>query len=383
MGRHLHLDPLGGIAGDMFAAAMLDFMPEMEDAALAAGRALLGDEAAVEVVRAPVDGFAGVRLKVTCEPGRHHRHLSDILAMIGGCDALPAGAREIAADIFARLAAAEAEVHGKPMETIHFHEVGAADSILDIALAGLLIDAAGTESWSIAALPLGGGTVNTEHGVMPVPAPATALLLRGFEVRDDGIGGERVTPTGAAILAHLRPKIVPERASGALGRIGMGFGTRKLPGMPNVLRVLEIEEYGMTTEQITVIEFEIDDQTAEDLAFALDALRGLESVRDVIQTPCFGKKSRMAAAIRVLCEPAARETVRDTIFSQTTTLGLREQLVTRHVLERWSEDRDGVGVKISRRGVTLTRKAEFDDLARGAHDHAARQALRRKVENDE
>jgi hypothetical protein len=303
--------------------------------------------------------------------------------MINGCRALPAGAREIAADIFTRLAEAEAEVHGKPVEAIHFHEVGAADSILDIALTGLLIEAAGAESWSVGPLPLGGGTVKTDHGVLPIPAPATALLLRGFKVRDDGIGGERVTPTGAAILAHLRPKMQPEPTSGALGRIGMGFGTRKLPGMPNVLRVLEIEQSGVTKEQIAVIEFEIDDQTPEDLAFALDALRGLEGVRDVIQTPCFGKKGRMAAAIRVLCEPAARQTVRDAIFSQTTTLGTREQLVTRHVLERWSEERGGVGVKIARRGGTLTRKAEFDDLARGAHDHASRQAMRRKVENDE
>ncbi|HKJ61393.1 MAG TPA: LarC family nickel insertion protein, partial [Hyphomicrobiales bacterium] len=333
--------------------------------------------------RAPVDGFAGVRMKVTCEPGRHHRHLSDILAMINACEALPAGARDIAADIFTRLAQAEAEVHGKAVEDIHFHEVGAADSILDMALAGLLIDAANAESWSVGPLPLGGGTVKTEHGVMPVPAPATALLLRDFEVRDDGIGGERVTPTGAAILAHLKPKIVTARAAGALGRISMGFGTRKLPGMPNVLRVLETVQSDITSDLITVIEFEIDDQTAEDLAFALDVLRQLDGVRDVIQIPCFGKKGRMAAAIRILCDPSARETVREVIFSQTTTLGVREQIITRHILERWSENRDGVGVKLTRRGEKVSRKAEFDDLARKADDHATRQAMRRKVENDE
>ncbi|MBX2806677.1 MAG: LarC family nickel insertion protein [Hyphomicrobiales bacterium] len=381
--RHLHLDPLGGIAGDMFSAAMLDLMPAMEAKALAAGQALLGDKVTTEILRDPVDGFAGRRLKVVCESGAHHRRLPDVLSMIDRCDVLPDRARAIATGIFTKLAEAEAEVHGKPLESIHFHEVGAADSILDIALAGLLIDAAGAESWSVGALPLGGGTVKTEHGLMPVPAPATTLLLRGFDIHDDGVGGERVTPTGAAILAYLRDRMISIRPSGAIGRTGMGFGTRKLPAMPNMLRVLEIQGGDEANDVVAVIEFELDDQTAEELACALDILRALGGVRDIVQTPCFGKKGRMVAAIRVLCEPSAREPVRDAIFSQTTTLGVREQIVTRHVLERWSEERGGVRVKGAMRGDRASRKAEFDDLARNAHDHESRKALRRKVEDDE
>jgi uncharacterized protein (TIGR00299 family) protein len=382
--RHLHLDPVGGIAGDMFAAALLDLMPELEPGALNVAAALLGPEADISLDRSPVGGFAGARLKVHCEPGTHARHLPDILSMLEGCDALSRTACAIASDIFTRLAGAEAEVHGKPVEAIHFHEVGAADSILDIALAGFLIDAACAESWSVGVLPLGGGTVKTEHGVMPVPAPATARLLQGFRVQDDGIGGERVTPTGAAILAHLRERMPAGAGSGAVGSTGTGFGNRILPGRPNALRIVELlGDDQSSEEQMLLLACEIDDQTGEDLAHGIEIIRSLQGVRDVMQIPCIGKKGRMAVSVQVLAEPAARKAVCAAIFAQTTTLGIREHTVLRHILPREAGERDGVRVKLAQRGGIVTRKAEFDDIARNAEDHAQRQTLRRKVENDE
>lgn len=382
--RHLHLDPVGGIAGDMFAAALLDLMPELEPVAMEIAAALLGSEAEVGLDRSPVGGFAGARLKVDCQPGSHARHLPDILSMLEGCDALPRAGCAIASDIFDRLAVAESEVHGKPVDAIHFHEVGAADSILDIALAGFLIDAAAADSWSVGALPLGGGTVNTEHGVMPVPAPATVHLLRGFEVQDDGISGERVTPTGAAILAHLRARMSGGSGSGTVGRTGTGFGGRALPGRPNALRIVELLGADQAArEQMLLMACEIDDQTGEDLAHGIERIRALPGVRDVMQVPCIGKKGRMAVSLQVLADPAAREAVCAAIFTQTTTLGIREQTVLRHTLPRETAEREGVRVKLAQRGGVVTRKAEFDDIARSAPDHAGRQALRRKVETDE
>ena len=239
--RHLHLDPVGGVAGDMFAAAMLDAFPEFETAALALVAEVTGGAARASLDRAPKGGFAGAHLVIEAEHEHAHRHLSDVRAMLEGCAALPPAATAIAVDIFTRLAEAEAQVHGTSVEAVRFHEVGALDSIADIALAGFLIDAAGAASWSCGPLPLGGGTVRTAHGMMPVPAPATARLMEGFETVDDGLAGERVTPTGAAILAHLRPRIVPRRPSAILAGSGTGFGTRILPDRPNALRVLVLE----------------------------------------------------------------------------------------------------------------------------------------------
>ncbi len=390
MARHLHLDPLGGIAGDMFAAAMLDVMPELEDRATGLAAVLLGDETKVEIARQSVGGFFGCRVKSLCRETERHRHLRDIVEMIEACDALSDRGRAIAVDIFRRLAEAEAAVHNTRVDEVHFHEVGAADAILDIALAGLLIDAADARTYSIGPLPMGGGTVQTEHGVMPVPAPATARLLEGFVVHDDGIGGERVTPTGAAILAHLKSRMVDVAPPGRFGRSGMGFGTRTLPDRPNALRVVEITGIadGATDsaggrDTVMTATFEVDDQTPEDLAHALDRIRATAGVLDVVQYTATGKKGRVVACVRVLCEPAARAQVLDEIFVQTTTLGIREQWVARSVLGRKLTGKEGVPVKIADRLGRKTCKAEFDVLTQKAHDHASREALRRRVEQDD
>jgi uncharacterized protein (DUF111 family) len=285
------------------------------------------------------------------------------------------------------LADAEAQVHGIAPDAVTFHEVGAADSIADIAAAAWLIAAqetqAGAARWSAGPLPLGGGQVRTAHGLLPVPSPATALLLRGFAVQDDGIGGERVTPTGAAILRHLGAQAAPPPGPRTLRATGLGFGTRRLRGLPNLLRVLIGESAADVPEQdrrsLSVICFEVDDQTPEDLAIALGFLRAVPGVVDVVQMAAFGKKGRMAVHVQILAAPESAEAAIDAAFRETTTLGLRVQTAEGRMLRRAMDsvavDGQALRVKRAARPGGATAKTESDDLA-ATQGHAARQRLR-------
>ncbi|MGI3778475.1 MAG: LarC family nickel insertion protein [Janthinobacterium lividum] len=408
--RHIHLDPLGGVAGDMFAAALLDAFPaHAQDAARAA--ALLSGVPCR--LAAHDDGtLTGRRFLVDAAqddaPHHHHHHHHDeaghmhpreadatgswraLRARIEAA-ALPDEVRRHALGIFGCLAEAEGRVHGVAADAVTFHEVGAADSVADIVAAAWVIAMVGPATWSVGALPLGAGTVRTAHGPMPVPAPATALLLEGFTVRDDGVGGERVTPTGAAILRHLgcagaaRPRTATLRGS------GIGFGSRVLPGMSNCLRalVLDTTEAGTAEDvasghrALAVIAFEVDDQSGEDLAAGLDQLRGIEGVHDVVQMAAFGKKNRMAVHVQVLVRPDRLDAAVEACFRETTTIGLRTHLVQGRALpRRFAEipvDGHAVAVKLVERPGGVTAKAESDSLRQIA-GHAARTGLRRAAE---
>jgi len=293
--------------------------------------------------------------------------------------------RQHAIAIFALVAQAEAKVHGKPVEDISFHELGEWDSIADIVGAAFLIQRLNA-SWSVSALPQGRGRVHTAHGFLPVPAPATVLLLRGFEFHDDGVAGERVTPTGAAILAYLQANRSRDRKASKLVRSGSGFGTRTLPGMSNVLRLLAFEttETVTETDQVAELVFEVDDQTPEDLAIGLDKLRAHPSVLDVVQAPVYGKKGRMAMRVQVLADPNDLDNVFNSCFAETTTLGIRYQVLQRHKLRRRhdSVEADGrqVRVKIAERPGGATVKAEADDLSKVIGDRHERERVRRIAE---
>lgn len=390
---HLQIDAVGGIAGDMFIAACLDAWPESADDTLMAIRAaglpvdwtLALDDHHDSVLR-------GRRFTVR-EPspmtGAEHVPLRDIVRGLSQSPLAPA-VRDRAIAIFQVLAVAEADVHGIAVDDVEFHEVGAWDSIADIVGAAHLIETLRPSSWSVGPIPLGGGRIRTAHGAMPVPAPATAILLQGFELIDDGIDGERVTPTGAAILQHLRSTL-GEPVRGmlrpmTLQRNGTGFGTRTLPGLSNVLRVLIFDEPVTVRAQdwVAVIEFEVDDQTSEDLALGIDALRGRPGVLDVLQMPCVGKKGRMIAHVQVLCRRDALPQAIDACFLETTTIGLRWRLSARAKLEREQYAVDAgnraVSVKIAQRPEErVTAKTDSDDVA-GAAGHAERAARRQAAE---
>ncbi len=385
--RHVHLDPLGGVAGDMFAAALLDIFPEHLHAVLQAAQALSGT--ACRLLDHADGTLAGRRFVVEATHQDEHpdghvhwRRIRDRLQD----SALPAPVRVHAIGIFAALAAAEARVHGVEVDAVTFHEVGAADSIADIVAAAWLIDAIGPASWSVSSLPLGAGRIRTAHGIMPVPAPATALLLEGLAVHDDGIEGERVTPTGAAILRHLGAGSGP-CPPGTLRRSGIGLGTRTLPGMSNCLRALLFDTQPAasppTHRELAVVSFEIDDQSGEELAAGLDRVRATAGVHDVIQLAAFGKKGRFAVQVQVLARPDALEAVIAACFSETTTIGLRTQLVQgralpRRIAEVPVQDRM-LRVKLAERPDGTTAKLEAD-CVREVPGHAARTRLRRAAE---
>lgn len=382
--RHVHLDPLGGIAGDMFVAALLDAFPDHAADTLDAARALSGAGCALLTHH---DGFGGRRFDVRAPEEPEHDHAwRNIRDRIRSSD-LPDAVQGHALGIFTQLADAEAHVHGVAPDAVRFHEVGAADSIADIVAAAWLIARLDASSWSVGPLPLGGGRVQTEHGPMPVPAPATARLLEGFCLIDDGIAGERVTPTGAAILRYLGCTASPPAAAARLVASGVGFGSRKMRGLPNALRVLVFESAGEAPvppqREVCVIEFEVDDQSAEDLASGLDRLRAEDGVLDVVQWPAFGKKGRMATHVQILLDPARLAAVTDACFRETTTTGLRTQIVGGYALRRRMElvsvGEHQLRVKLVDRPGGRSAKAESDDV-RALEDHAVRASLRRRAE---
>jgi hypothetical protein len=397
---HIHLDAVGGVAGDMFVAAVLDAFPDLKAGMLAAVRAAgLPSSIVCRVVEHRDDVLTGLRFLVE-EPAfrereagsrylgpQEHRHIPfrEIRARLQAAD-LGAGAKQRAVAIFSALAEVEGKVHGTPAEDVSFHELGGWDSIADMVGAAFLIDALNA-TWSVSALPRGNGRVHTEHGWLPVPTPATALLLQGFALFDDGLTGERITPTGAAILRHLGATQSDNRAPRRLLRTGSGFGTKTFPGLSNVLRVLAFEDVSsplLLTDRVAQVEFEIDDQTPEDLAIALDRLRAHPSVLDVLQLPAFGKKGRMTAHIQLLAEHDNLESVFETCFTETTTLGLRWQTIERRVLARAHNtvevDGRNVRVKTAQRPGAVTAKAESDDLLSVRGGRVEREGIRRAAE---
>lgn len=399
----LHLDPLGGIAGDMMVAALLDLRPDLENGLADALSALpLLDGVSAELVAHNDGTLAGRRFLVTRRDDQqrhgvetHHHHgdghdhdhhyiaWRDIRGEIAASPLAPAVIR-YATGIFAMLAEAEGRVHGVAPDDVHFHEVGAWDSVADIVAAAFLIDAFGVTATTVGPVPLGSGRVRTAHGPLPVPAPATALLLEGFGTIDDGIVGERVTPTGAAILRYLC-KDTPTPGPRKLAGSGFGFGTKTLPGISNCLRVLAFQEAeaGPGRSRVAVLEFEVDDQTGEDLAEGLDRLRAHAGVLDVVQAPVFGKKGRVMAHVRILARPEALDTVLAAAFDETATIGIRHRIVERAELRRELHEVEIDGRKLRRKSADRpggrSFKAEAEDIA-PAGGRLAREALRRKAE---
>jgi uncharacterized protein (TIGR00299 family) protein len=346
-----YFDTFSGIAGDMTLGALVHLGVPIERVREAVN-ALSLTHVDVDATPHLVNGIQGIKVRVEDRaPERRggHRTPADIQSLIDAAAFAPA-VRERAQRVFAVLATAEGRVHGVPPERVHFHEVGAVDSLVDIVGTAVALDHLGIDEIYVAPLPLGSGTVATRHGVLPVPAPATVELLRGWPVRPEDGETELVTPTGAAIVAALAtPGRPPDMR---ILRTGYGCGDRVLADRPNVLRVVLGEPVVATgSDEIVCIEANVDDLPPELFEHAMEQLFAA-GARDVFFTAIQMKKNRPATLLRVLGDPADRDRLATIIFRETSTIGVRYATQRRLTLERETrhvETRYGtVAVRVAR-----------------------------------
>jgi len=302
------------------------------------------------------------------------REIRDLIAQ----STITESAKKRALAIFSRIADAESQVHGVPVEDVAFHEVGALDSIIDIVGAAICIDILNPEYITASEIELGGGTVTCAHGVLPVPAPATLLLCQNLPVKTGGFQKEMTTPTGAAILAECVDEFVT-KASFIEIKTGYGIGTRKMD-KPNVLRVswrevqnsVDNGKEQVLAESAVVIKTNIDDMTGEELGFLMEALFAAGAL-DVTFVSCMMKKNRPGTLVSVLCTPQKKASIEHTLFKQSSTIGLRESIVRKVMLNREAHTvASGFGnarVKtVFLDGSPLRFKIEYDDRARIARE---------------
>jgi pyridinium-3,5-bisthiocarboxylic acid mononucleotide nickel chelatase len=360
-----YLDAFSGISGDMLVGALAD--AGADQAAIIAAVASLETGAALSFERVKRCGIAATKFHVAVVETHAHRHLAHILKMIDKAD-LPELAKQNATAVFQRLGEAEAAVHQVPIERVHFHEVGAADSIADIVGACVGFELLGVTSIVSSALNVGSGTVSTAHGTLPVPAPATVALLLGKPIYSEGPAVELATPTGAALAVTL------SRAFGAMPPLkvtaaGYGAGGYDFPDRANVLRVILGEETGAAeATTITVLEANIDDLSPQILAYAMERLLETGAL-DVTLQPIEMKKGRPGTLLRVLARPEDRETMVQLIFAETSTLGLRSYGAERRVLARHWVDVEtlhgNIRMKVSGEGAYAP---EYEDCRRIAQE---------------
>jgi len=313
------------------------------------------------------NGMAATYVKVVTEDQSKHRPLGAILEILEKSQLAPV-VRDRAGAIFRRLGEAEARVHDVPVEKIHFHEVGAVDAIVDIVGACIGFHALGIERFACSALNVGGGTAKMAHGVLPVPAPATANLLQGKPTYSNGVQKELVTPTGAAIVATLCDTFGSQPAM-SVSTIGYGAGTADLEGQPNVVRIMVGEAAEKTVagfdEEIAVIEANLDDMNPQIYGYFLEKALGAGAL-DVYTTPVQMKKNRPGTLLTVLCKPQDTNALMALIFAETTTFGVRAYRAQRRVLPReWvnvGTEFGEVRIKVSRvNGRILHVAPEFED----------------------
>ncbi len=333
MARVAYLDCGSGISGDMTLAALVDAGVSLDALNAAVGSlGLPGCRLRAQEVKK--NGFRATQISVDYEPEHTHRHLHHILAMIEAGRLNPRQ-KDLAGRIFTRLAQAEAKVHGTTVEKVHFHEVGAADSIADIVGAAVGWDLLGMDRLVASPVPTGMGKIRIAHGECSVPAPATAELLRGIPLAESAIASEMTTPTGAAILATLADQFGPLPAM-KIERIGYGAGQKDFAERPNILRLMlgeTMEAAAADADQVCVLETNLDDISGELVGYCTTRLWEL-GVLDVFTTAIQMKKNRPGVTLTVLCRPADAPAVEDVLFRETTTLGVRRWMAARAVLRR-------------------------------------------------
>jgi len=314
-----YLDAFSGISGDMLVGALVD-AGASGDAVTQALTSLVPG-ATFRFEKTKRRGIGATKFHVSGGETKKHRHLSHILEMIRKAE-LPERAKRDATAVFTRLAEVEAAVHQVPVEHVHFHEVGAVDSIADIVGACLALNLLGVEEIHCSPINTGSGTVATEHGIMPVPAPATAALLAGKPVYARGPQAELTTPTGAALAVTLAVRFGPPPAM-TLGATGYGAGSLDFAEHANVLRVMLGEGSGATEATVvSVIEANVDDLSPQVLAYAMERLSEAGAL-DVSFSPLFMKKNRPGTLVRVIARPEDQETMAGLLMAETSTLGVR------------------------------------------------------------
>jgi uncharacterized protein (TIGR00299 family) protein len=370
--RAIHFDCFSGISGDMTLAALID--AGADEGAIRAGLGALGLPIRLEVEKVRKGGFAATAVRIEAPEEHEHRHLPEIEEILHH---LPARQCGVARSIFARLAASEAEVHGIPVEKVHFHEVGALDSIADIAGVAIALDLLKAERITSRSVPVGSGTVKCAHGLMPVPAPATAHLLRGVPLAATTIKGELTTPTGAAILATVVNEWVDAPAM-TVERIGVGAGTRDLLEQPNVLRLFVGTSEKETAnpaqrDHVWMLETNLDDVPAEVIGYCFEELFAAGAL-DVFSTPIQMKKNRPGVLLSVIAPEEAIGPLEAILFRETGTLGIRRYTVRRDKMQRevvtvetpWGPVK---GKRGWRDGEMSVFSPEYEDCARVARQH--------------
>jgi pyridinium-3,5-bisthiocarboxylic acid mononucleotide nickel chelatase len=364
-----YFDCFSGISGDMTLGALVDagcsvdlLRSELQ------GVRVRGWTLSAEKVRK--NGVAATHVRVQTEEQQAHRSLSAILDILKNSK-LAAPIRDRASAIFQKLGEAEAYVHDAPIETVHFHEVGAVDAIVDIVGACIGFDALGIERFACSALNVGGGVAKMAHGILPVPAPATVRLLQGAPTYSNGVQRELVTPTGAAIVATLCDTFGAQPVM-SVSAVGYGAGTADLERQPNVMRIMigEAAEKPAATgssldEEISIIEANLDDMNPQIYGYVVEKVL-LAGALDVYTTALQMKKNRPGTLLTMLCRPQDTESLMALIFAETTTFGIRTYRAQRRALAReWvnvSTPYGSVRIKLSRsNGHILHAAPEYDD----------------------
>ncbi len=379
--KTLYFDCSMGAAGDMLMGALYELCPDREGflRELNAALAGLAEVAALPDVKR---GIRATHMRVTvggveegAEPPAHHEHhhhahigVQELLARIGALP-LPEKVKEDAQAVYGLLAQAESQVHGEPVEQIHFHEVGSLDALADVLGVCLLMDKLRPERVLCSPIRVGSGTVRCAHGLLPVPAPATELLLRGLPVYAGEISGEMCTPTGAALLRHFAGDFGPLPLM-RVTALGQGSGTRDFE-TANLLRAFLGETEDGAQEEILELKCNLDDSTPEALGFATEALLEAGAL-DVFTLPAGMKKGRPGVLLTCLCRPAQRQTMVEALFRHTGTLGVRETVCRRYTLKRRVEPRETplgpVRFKTASGWGVEREKPEYEDLARIARE---------------
>ena len=347
-----YFDCFSGISGDMTLGALVHLgVPLQWLKEQLAKLSLSGFDLTQQTVMR--SGIQAVQVTVSAEETHHHRHYQDIRSMITG-SSLPDGVKENSLAIFDTIATAEAKIHGVDKASVHFHEVGAVDAIVDIVGACLGLHYLKIDRLLVSALPLGGGFVTCEHGTLPVPAPATLEIVKEVPVYTGAVQKEMVTPTGAGIVKTLADAFGPMPELKIEG-IGYGAGTREFEEQPNLLRLIVGRavqpgfEEGL--EQLIVVETNIDDMNPELFGYLMEQLFD-DGALDVSWLPVQMKKNRPGTLIQVLCEPQLRSTLIDRILMETTSLGVRFYPVYRKAVQREIVEIETVYGPVSAKRVT-------------------------------